>query len=78
MTTYEIVVEGRVQGSLMWALEGFEVISGDGGETRLRGEVADPPALRDLFRRISGCNLRLTSLERVDDTRGHDGGERQA
>lgn len=66
MTTYEIVVEGRVQGSLMWALEGFEVVGRDGRTTHLRGDVADTDALRALFRRISGCNIRLTSIERLD------------
>lgn len=65
MSTYDIVIEGRVQGPLLRALEGFEVVDGDGRQTRFRGSVADQGALRAVLRRISGSNLRLTSVTMV-------------
>lgn len=67
MSTYEIVIEGRIQGTLMWAFEGFDLMSADGTRTCFRGEVADAAALRAVYRRISGCNLKLRSIAQVDD-----------
>lgn len=72
MSTYDIVIEGRIQGTLMWALEGFELVAADGTRTCFRGEVADAAALREVYRRISGCNLKLRSVAQVDVGPGHD------
>jgi len=66
LMVYEIVVKGRVQGTLSRALEGFEVVSTAANETRFRGDVDDQPALHAVLRRIAGCNLVLTSVRRVD------------
>jgi hypothetical protein len=63
---YEIVVKGRVQGTLCRALEGFEVVPGPARETRFRGAVDDQAALHAVLGRIAGCNLSLTSVRQVD------------
>jgi hypothetical protein len=63
---YDIVVKGRVQGTLSRALEGFEVVDAAGGETRFRGFVDDQAALHAVLGRVAGCNLVLTSVRRVD------------
>jgi hypothetical protein len=68
MSTYEIVVRGSVRGALSRALDGFEVVPGDPGRTRFRGVVADQHELHTVLRRISGCNLQLTSVQRIDDS----------
>jgi hypothetical protein len=68
VTTYEIVVQGSVRGALSRALEGFDVVPDDPGRTRFRGVVADQRELHSVLRRISSCNLQLTSVQRIDDT----------
>jgi hypothetical protein len=67
MTVYEIVVKGRVQGTLSRALEGFEVVPGSACETRFRGCIDDQAALHAVLRQIAGCNLVLNSIRRVDE-----------
>jgi hypothetical protein len=68
MSTYEIVVHGSVRGALSRALDGFDVVPGHAGKTHFRGVVADQGELHTVLRRISSCNLQLTSVRRVDDT----------
>ena len=68
MSTYEIVVQGRVRGALSLAFDGFDVVPGHAGTTHLRGVVADQRELHTVLRRISSCNLQLTSVQRIDDT----------
>ena len=67
---YEIVVKGRVQGTLSRALEGFEVVATEASETRFRGCVEDQAALHAALGRIAGCNLVLSSVRRVDEPAG--------
>ena len=67
MSTYEIVVQGRVRGALSRALDGFDVVPGQAGTTHFRGVVADQRELHTVLRRISSCNLQLTSVQRIDD-----------
>ena len=66
LMVYEIVVKGRVQGTLSRALEGFEVVEAGRCGTCFRGRVDDQAALHAALRRIAGCNLVLTSVRRVD------------
>jgi hypothetical protein len=68
VSTYEIVVQGRVRGALSRAFDGFDVVPGHEGTTSLRGVVADQRELHTVLRRISSCNLQLTSVQRIDDT----------
>jgi len=68
MSTYEIVVQGSVRGALSRALDGFDVVPGHVGTTHFRGVVADQRELHTVLRRISSCNLQLTSVQRIDDT----------
>jgi hypothetical protein len=67
VSTYEIVVQGRVRGALSRAFDGFDVVPGHGGTTHLRGVVADQGELHTVLRRISSCNLQLTSVQRIED-----------
>ena len=67
---YEIVVKGRVQGTLSRALEGFEVVATAASETRFRGCVDDQAALHAALEQIAGCNLVLTSIRRIDESAG--------
>jgi hypothetical protein len=68
MTIYEIVVKGRVEGTLSRALEGFEVVSGSSCETRFRGCIDDQAALHAVLRKIAGYNLVLNSVRTVDES----------
>jgi hypothetical protein len=70
MSTYEIVVQGTVRGALSRAFDGFDVVPGSAGTTHLRGVVSDQRELHTVLRRISSCNLELTSVQRIDDTLG--------
>jgi hypothetical protein len=63
---YEIVVRGRVQGMLLQALEGFEVVPGGPRTTCFRGEVEDQAGLQRVLHRILDCNLSLASVRRID------------
>ncbi|HZB71997.1 MAG TPA: hypothetical protein VE395_07665 [Acidimicrobiales bacterium] len=67
MSTYEIVVQGSVRGVLSRALDGFDVVPGGAGTTHFRGVVADQRELHTALRRISSCNLQLTSIQRIDE-----------
>jgi hypothetical protein len=68
VSTYEIVVQGSIRGALSRALDGFDVVPGLAGTTHFRGVVADQRELHTVLRRISSCNLQLTSVQRIDDT----------
>jgi hypothetical protein len=70
LMVYEIVVKGRVQGTLSRALDGFEVVATGPWGTRFRGCVDDQGALHAALGRIAGCNLILTSVRRVDQPVG--------
>ena len=63
---YEIVVRGRVQGMLLRALDGFEVVPGGQRTTCFRGAVEDQADLQRVLHRILDCNLHLASVRRID------------
>jgi hypothetical protein len=63
---YEIVVRGRVQGMLLHALDGFEVVPGEQRTTCFRGAVEDQEDLRRVLQQILACNLSLASVRRID------------
>jgi hypothetical protein len=75
VSVYEIVVKGRVQGTLARALEGFEVVPGPACETRFRGCIDDQAALHAVLRRIAGCNLVLSSVRTVDQSKDGRAGD---
>jgi hypothetical protein len=64
--TYEIVVRVRVQGMLLQALDGFDVVPGGTRTTCFRGEVEDQADLQRVLHRILACNLHLASVRRID------------
>jgi hypothetical protein len=63
---YEIVVRGRVQGMLLQAFEGFDVVPGRPQTTCFRGSVKDQAGLQRVLQRILACNLSLASVRRID------------
>jgi hypothetical protein len=63
---YEIVVRGRVQGMLLQALEGFDVVPGRPQTTCFRGPIEDQAGLQRVLQRILACNLSLASVRRID------------
>jgi hypothetical protein len=62
---YEIVVTGRGSTLLTTALEGFEVVESDPGETRLVGWVADQGALHARLERLRDLNIELRDVHRL-------------
>jgi hypothetical protein len=73
VNTYEIVVRGTVRGALSRALDGFDVVPGRAGATHFRGVVADQRDLHTVLRRISSCNLQLTSVQQIEDVLDEEG-----
>lgn len=67
-TLYEIRVEGHLEPSWSEWLEGMTITPLAGGETLLRGEVADQAALHGILNRIRDMNLKLLSVENKDDS----------
>lgn len=65
---YEIVVRGRLAGSLTrWADELEVTVSGP-DTVRLRGWFADQAGLQGLVRRLGALGVELSSLRRLPDT----------
>ncbi len=69
---YEIVVEGHLGARMEHVLEGYEVLSADGGCTRLVGWSPDDAALQGALARLASFGLRLVSVHRLGERRDHD------
>ncbi len=67
---YELVVSGRPGPRVLAALPGFEVLTGDGDQTCLRGWVQDQAALQGLKRSLGDMAVALEGLQRVDPQNG--------
>ena len=63
---YEVVVSGRPGPRVLAALPGFEVLTGDGDQTRLRGWVRDQAALQGLMRSLGDLGVAIEGLHRVE------------
>ncbi len=61
------MLRGCLGSRLGDVLEGFEVVPGDRGTTRLVGWVADQSALQGALRRVSDFGLDLVSVREVTD-----------
>lgn len=64
---YEVAVRGRLGPSLAAALDGFDVVSGDGRQTRLRGWISDQSSLYGVIDTISSLGLELISVLPVEE-----------
>jgi hypothetical protein len=62
---YEIRVEGMLDSRWAAWFEGMQVHS-QGGETRIRGLVADQSALHGILIRVRDLGLCLISVRRLD------------
>lgn len=62
---YELVVAGRPGPRVLAALPGFEVLTCDGQNTRLRGWVRDQAALQGLVRSLGDLGVSIEGLHRI-------------
>jgi hypothetical protein len=62
---YEIGIRGRLGPSLARAIDGFDVISSNKDETRLRGWVVDQACLYGLLDTISSLGLELLAVSKL-------------
>jgi len=62
------VLRGHLGSRFEHVLEGFEVVSCQGGTTVLAGWVSDQAALQGAFRRVSDFGLELVSMREVVDS----------
>ncbi len=65
-TTYEIRVEGQVDGLWEEWFEGMKIYYENDAETILLGELKDQTALHGVLDRIRDLGLILISVNRVD------------
>lgn len=63
---YEVVVTGRLSPRILHAFPGFEVLSEEGGHTRLQGWVVDQAALQGLVRTLGDLCVPIESIQRLD------------
>jgi hypothetical protein len=68
--TFEIVVRGELGPMITDELEGFDVVSCEGGSTRLRGRVPDQARLVGLLDLLRGFNVEIESVTHVPAPRG--------
>jgi hypothetical protein len=69
VTSYEVVVKGRLGSALAAAFEGFEVTRVEHGFTHFVGWVIDQARLHSMLERLRDLNIELISVNRLPD--GH-------
>jgi hypothetical protein len=62
---YEIVVRGRVRGTLAPWFHGLDIRSTEPGATRLSGWFADQAALQGLLVQLGDLGLDLSSIRQL-------------
>ena len=62
---FEVVVRGRMSDELVAALDGFVVVTGDDGLTRVVGDVLDQPRLLGLLAAFDDLHMEVVSVNRV-------------
>lgn len=63
--TFDIVVRGELGPMITDELEGFDVVPGESGVTRLRGRVPDQARLVGLLDLLRGFNVDIESVTHV-------------
>ena len=63
--SYEILVEGALDGRWSAWFEGLRVTSDAGGRTLIAGPVTDQAALHGLLAKVRDLNLPLISVRRI-------------
>jgi hypothetical protein len=63
--TFDIVIRGQLGPLITDELEGFEVVSREGGATVLRGRVPDQARLVGLLELLRGFNVEIESVTHV-------------
>jgi hypothetical protein len=63
--TFDIVVRGELGPMITDELEDFEVVSREGGSTRLRGVVPDQARLVGVLDLLRGFNIEIESVTHV-------------
>ena len=64
---YRIAIQGTIGQEWSAYFSGMSLTSDSSGITRLSGEVADQSSLHGLLNRIRDLNLRLISVQLLDD-----------
>jgi hypothetical protein len=65
-TSYEIRVQGGLDGRWSAWFEGLQVSSDDHGVTTIAGPLADQPALHGLLAKVRNLGLPLLSVRQID------------
>ena len=63
--TYEIRIQGHLEGRWSAWFDGMELIAADDGSTLIRGQVADQAALHGLLAKVRDLGLPLLSVQRI-------------
>lgn len=64
--TYQIIIEGHLDGDWSKSLGGMQIVHDEGGNTLLRGVIPDQSALHGVLVQIRDLGLVLISLKRID------------
>ena len=60
--TYEIRIQGHLDGRWSAWFDGMELVADDDGSTLIRGQVADQAALHGLIQKVRDLGLPLLSV----------------
>jgi hypothetical protein len=60
--TYEIRIQGQLDGRWSAWFDGMELVLADDGSTLIRGQVADQAALHGLIQKVRDLGLPLLSV----------------
>jgi hypothetical protein len=68
--TYEIRIQGRLEGRWSAWFDGMELVDDVDGSTLIRGQVADQAALHGLIQKVRDLGLPLLSVTHTDSING--------
>jgi hypothetical protein len=70
LKTFQIVVVGDLEPTLLQSLDGFHVVRAESGLTHLVGQVDDRFRLYDLLEALGDANVDLVSLNPAEESSG--------